>query len=88
MADRTNEELLDKYDTADGAEWFELRAAVLARMAGPGEVVVPAAVVRYMLDNHESLWRKAELAAQTNNIGMHSRLVGQPNNGGNDDQGK
>lgn len=53
MAEKSNEELLDALETAiskvyghdDMPAYRKARAAVLARMAGPGEVVVPVAQI-------------------------------------------
>ena len=72
MADRTNEELLDELirrarlsvgKLTKGEACAGEYAAVLARMAGPGEVVVPVEIDRALpewqaSDSSQSYWAK------------------------------
>lgn len=89
----TNEELLDRMATAEGAEWFKLRAAVLARMCAPGEVVVPVVPTdQRLLDGYNALNYPAPpvvgpLHQRTRDrwAAVYEAMTARPNNGGNDD---
>lgn len=102
MDEKSNEELIEDlidaviyreessgnvYSQVAERQKQEARAAVLARMCGPGEVVVPKEPTHDMLSawtftkdygEHKTLMRAA----------YANMLAARPNNGGNDDQGK